>query len=207
MQKTLTEFMAQLGGTLSAEAWKLLTQYADLVWEKKEQLNLTSVADRAEIFKRHLADGLVAAALLQRRFGSAPVSAADMGSGAGYIGLTLAAVCPQVQVTLVESLQKRGMFLNWVILKLGLTNVSVKGVRLGQAEVGTFDFVTERAMGQLADILPLLAPCVKKGGLLAAFQSMRPSAADLPSVGLAVAEPVCYTLPGESKERYLTVFN
>ena len=88
---------------------------------------------------------------------------ADMGAGAGYIGLACAAVLPRAGVTLVESLAKRCSFLNWAVLKLALKNVRELNRRLGQQKAVPFAFITERAMWQIKDILPLLAHALASG--------------------------------------------
>lgn len=209
MQQTLTNFAQTLGFSLPKQAWEKLAAYADLVWQKKDTLNLTSVSDKNEIFTRHLADGMAVAAMAQKTAaGQASFTMADMGSGAGYIGLTTAILFPQMQVTLVESLQRRCTFLNWVLLKLTLPNVQVQNIRLGQQTVGPFDLVTERAMGQLTDILPLLAPTVKEGGFVAAYQSedTHPNKPFIEALALQQDTSYKYRLPQEEKDRYLAIF-
>lgn len=208
MQKKMLDFAAEHGLNLSDVSLQKLSLYADLVWQKKDFLNLTSVQGKEEIFTRHLCDGLAAAAYLLQTTQGKSFSIADMGSGAGYIGLSIAMALPQAQVTLVESLEKRCSFMNWAILKLGLTNAVVKCIRLGQKEVGPFDFVTERAMGQINDILPLIAPCVKEGGTFIPYQSNPEEATNelLSQLGLTKQKSVSYILPQEEKERFLAVF-
>ena len=209
MPSSMSDFAASLGLDITQTQTQQLQAYAELVWVKKDYLNLTSVAAKEEIFTRHICDGLAAAAFFKRAAGGKEsFSIADMGSGAGYIGLACAAALPLARITLVESLEKRCSFLNWAVLKLGLKNVTVVCMRLGQKQIGPFDFVTERAMGQLNDVLPLIAPAVKEGGLFAAYQS-RPCQAQPELVkhcALREKEPVAYTLPGEEKARYLAVF-
>lgn len=209
MRKTLIDFSASLGLPLSDSAAQTLAGYAELVWEKKDFLNLTSVRGKEEIFTRHLCDGLAAAALcaeqMQRKEN---FTAADLGAGAGYIGLTIATALPRVHVTLVECLEKRCSFLNWAVLKLGLKNVRIQCLRLGQKDGGSFDFVTERAMGKINDILPLAISCLQPGGMFAPYQS-DPAEADaalLKRLGLRTEPARPYILPGESKTRYLAVF-
>ena len=210
MQKKLLDFAAQESLVLTERSVTLLLQYADLVWQKKDMLNLTSVADQSEIIMRHICDGLVAAAFINRKMtGKTDFSVADMGSGAGYIGLTVAIVLPQIKVSLVESLERRCSFLNWTSMKLELKNVAVVNARLGQQAVGTFEVVTERAMGKINDILPLVAPAVKLGGSFIAYQSSKgeADAALSAKMGMQVQPEVVYRLPDEKKERYLAVFN
>lgn len=208
MQKKLYDFACQWGIDISADRLQLLTVYADLVWEKKDMLNLTSVSDKQEIFMRHLCDGIMGAYFLKKQAGNKEIAAADMGSGAGYIGLTAAIVLPQVKITLVESLQKRCHFLNWVAAKLALKNIEVVPIRLGQQAVGPFEVIMERAMGQLQDILPWIAPVMKEGGHFAAYQSSIPqvSVSLLETLRLVQQQSIGYVLPNENKERYLTVF-
>lgn len=211
MQQKLHDFAAKQGLSLPQGAAEKLALYADLIWQKKDFLNLTSVAGKEEIFTRHLCDGLAGAAFIARQArgqDKGQYSVSDMGSGAGYIGLTMAIALPQAEVHLVESLEKRCSFMNWAILKLGLKKVSVHCMRLGQKSLEPFDFVTERAMGQINDILPLLAPCVKQGGLLLPYQSQPNDAKPelLSELGLTTQTPAEYILPGEEKVRYLAVF-
>ena len=209
MQKRMHNFALLHGLDLSEKSLSQLDLYAGLVWEKKDFLNLTSVEKKEEIYTRHLCDGLAAAAFIAgQKSSNQNICIADMGAGAGYIGLTMAMALPQAQVTLVESLEKRCSFMNWVALKAGLKNIKVQCVRLGQKPVGPFDFVTERAMGKINDILPLIAPCVKEGGRFIAYQS-QPDEADqnlLSKLSLTQETAVNYTLPQEEKERYLAVF-
>ena len=79
---------------------------------------------------------------------------------------------------------------------------------MGQQKAGPFDFITERAMGQINDILPLLAPALAAGGVLAAYQSAPDEAQEdlLRRLELRRETPVSYRLPGEEKQRYLAVF-
>ncbi len=210
MQKRLLDFASKLGLVLTEKSVILLLQYADLVWQKKDMLNLTSVVDKNEIITRHICDGLAAAAFIAPKIaGKNDFSIADMGSGAGYIGLTIAIVLPDLQVSLIESLERRCAFLNWASMKLGLKNVTVVNIRLGQQKVGPFDIVTERAMGKINDILPLVSSTVKTGGSFIAYQSCKKEADNALLRQLAMQEQpeFVYRLPAEDKERYLAVFD
>ncbi len=176
--ETLSAFAHSLGICLSPAQLAQLNAYAQCVWQKKDLLNLTSVSSQAEIFDRHLADGLVACAQIQKLLANLPaqnpVSIADVGSGAGYIGLTIAVVFPQANITLVESLERRCAFLTWAVLQTGLKNVKIKKARLGQNTRDTYHLVTERAMGALPDILDICLAAVKPAGYFLAFQGAAP---------------------------------
>lgn len=204
MPKKLLNFAAAQGLPFSpAQAEKLLA-YARCVWAKKDTLNLTSVSDFDEVITRHVCDGLAAAAYIHQQ-GRACTELADAGAGCGYIGFALATAFPSAQITLLESLEKRCQFMNWAALKAGFANVHVQNVRLGQAKPGPFDVVTERAMGPLETVLPLCTATLKPGGIFLAFQSEIARPQPL-CAGVHAAQPHCYTLPGETKPRYLAVY-
>lgn len=208
MQKKLLDFAAELGLQLTPKSAELLIQYADLVWQKKDTLNLTSVSDKDEIITRHICDGLAGAGWIARLPKQEDLKIADVGTGAGYIGITIAITLPHVKMTLVESLQRRCMFLNWAILKLGLQNVQVENIRLGQHATGPFDVITERAMGQLDEVLPWVTPSLKETGVFVAYQSARGVVTEnlLARLSLREEQPVSYVLPHEERERYLRIF-
>lgn len=211
MQKQLVDFAARLGLTLSSKQAEMLVQYAQLVWQKKDFLNLTSASGVEEIVSRHICDGLAAAAKINAMAhikNMAPLHIADAGAGAGYIGLTLAISLPQAEVTLIESIEKRCSFMNWVILNLGVKNAKVKNVRLGQGTKFAFDFLTERAMGQLPDILGACLSAVKPGGVFVAFQGEHPQTdvCNPASYGAVLLGVERYTLPCDEKKRHLALF-
>ncbi len=202
MPKTLINFAATLGLPLTPVQAEKLMAYARGVWEKKELLNLTSAATFHEVLKRHICDGLVAAAHLQTYCKElAAPQLADVGAGCGYIGITVAVALPHAHVTLIESLEKRCKFMNWAALTVGIGNITVKNVRLGQGTNFAFDALTERAMGQLPAIFDVCMDSVKPGGYFMAFQGEHPQhATQAPLVQIP------YTLPCDKHPRYLVVF-
>lgn len=211
MRKTLKDFAAARGLSLTEEQLELLEKFVMLVWQKKDFLNLTSAADTNEVFTRHICDGLAGAAkinaLAQER-GLDAFEAADAGAGAGYIGIVTAAVLPHSRVTLVESIEKRCAFMNWALLNLGIKNARVKNARLGQGTDFAFDFMTERAMGKLEDILGVCTGALKSGGTFIAYQAGEEESRRAPAAkyGAAFAGTEAYTLPQDDKTRYLALF-
>lgn len=202
MQKILTNFAAQIGLPLTLAQAEQLTAFAQCVWEKKDFLNLTSAQSFEEILRRHLCDGLVAAAHLQTLCKEMPApKLADAGAGCGYIGMTVAVALPHAHVTLIESLEKRCKFMNWAALTASISNVSVKNARLGQGTQFSFDALTERAMGQLPDIFDSCMGAVKPGGYFIAFQGAAPQ-----TVKQAPLTQIPYALPCDNHPRYLVVF-
>ncbi|MGN0024612.1 MAG: 16S rRNA (guanine(527)-N(7))-methyltransferase RsmG [Candidatus Avelusimicrobium sp.] len=212
MQDELINFAQSLGLLLTSSQADTLLKYAGLVLQKKNFLNLTGAADLREIVERHLCDGLVCAAKINGMAGAKGLSAftvADMGAGGGFIGMTLAVALPQAQVTLVESIEKRCAFMNWAVLNTGIKNAAVKNARLGQNAAGKFDFVTERAMGRLPDILEICLSAVKAGGAFIAYQGETPQVdeTDPAKYGASPAAVETYNLPvQDEKKRHLVLF-
>lgn len=173
--KLRTDFLEKLSLNLSALQLELLQAYASLVWLKKGDLNLTSVESEQEIWDRHITDGLFAAALIKKLSdGKKTYSLADYGAGCGYIGLSAKiALGEACDLTLVETLGKRCMFMEWCIMKLGLKGARTLNIRAAASsgKAGPFDFTTERAMGKINDILPLCCADLKKGAFFIPFQT------------------------------------
>ena len=209
MWQTVSKFTQSVSLPLTPVQVQTLADYAQLVWQKKDMLNLTSVSGLEEILRRHICDGLQGAAWAQswaKHHARDTFDVIDAGSGAGYIGLTWAVALPQARVTLVESLEKRCAFLNWTVLKLNLKNISVKNIRLGEQKDLQTDVLTERAMGQLPDILPICLQAVKPGGVFVAYQGETVPPVDAAKYGAVQGTVQKYTLPSDEKARQLVCF-
>ncbi len=145
--------------------------YLDLLLRWNARTNLTAIRAPEEIITRHFGESLFAA---QQIFpaGNSPESnapaatLADVGSGAGFPGLPMKLWATQLQVTLIESHQKKATFLREVIRALKLTDVEVQATRAQQI-TQTFDTVTLRAVEHFDQILPIAAKLVRPGGRLA----------------------------------------
>ncbi|MDR0735111.1 MAG: 16S rRNA (guanine(527)-N(7))-methyltransferase RsmG [Elusimicrobiota bacterium] len=207
--KVKPDFVSPLN--LSAEQLAKLREYAALVWQKRETLNLTSVRDEKEIWDRHILDGLAVAALLAKEAKGAAVKAADYGAGAGYIGISMAVAAPNANIALVESLERRCRFLEWAVFKLGLKNVKVLNMRAGEcnrvADAEFFDFATQRAMGKLDDVLQACTRALRAGGVFAAYQAAASEYNPLMAQKCGVRQENIfeYALP-DGKARKLVIF-
>ncbi len=204
LQKLLSHATA-LDLPLTNEQQHQLLAYAQAVWEKHTLLNLTAAVSLEEIITRHICDGLSAACALRAHLpASAPLQLADVGAGCGYIGFTLAVVFKQAQVTLIESLERRCKFMRWAALQAAIKNCTIKNLRLTPQTALYFDAVTERAVGPLADILPLCLQIIKPGGLFLAFQGEEPQVPAGPHVMPLYTK--AYTLPCDNKTRHLVLY-
>ena len=210
MPNRLISFARENGLNLSLESAEKLLSYAKRVLAKKSQLNLTGAATLEEIVNRHLCDGLFGAAQIARLAAQnehKTFTVFDAGSGAGFIGLTIAASLPAAQVTLVESLEKRCAFLNWVVLSEPFTNVQVKNIRLGQGDSSPVDFVIERAMGQLPDIAEICLGAVRPGGVWLAYQGAEVQTEQFnpERYGGKWEEIISYQLPQDNQVKHLVL--
>ncbi len=187
------DFLLNLGLSLTDLQIKTLRNYAELVLSKNKEFNLTAAKTLQEIFDRHICDGLQAAAILKKENLNTSIGA-DFGTGAGFIGVTVAIICPESKIYLVDSLQKRTKFLQWIIYKLGLKNLEVLTCKIGQEKLPVkFDFILERAMGEIDDILPLCLNELKDKGSFFALLSKNTQSKIKPS------KEYPYSLPGDKE--------
>ena len=128
-----------------------IQQYTRILLAWNEKINLTSIRDPLEILNRHFCECMYAAS-------TAPVEhgrLADVGSGAGFPGLPLKIIRPELQVFLIESNVKKATFLAEVIRDLGLAGARVLVSRYEELaeEVAPLDFVCSRALGEFGPFL------------------------------------------------------
>jgi 16S rRNA (guanine527-N7)-methyltransferase len=132
----------------------------------------TKLTDPDTAVDAHVADALVALELDEVRCAR---RIADLGSGAGFPGLVLAAALPQAEVALVESSTKKCAFLTRAARTMGLTNVEAVPSRAESwsAGIGRCDLVTARAVAPLSVLVEYAAPLLVAGGALVAWKGRR----------------------------------
>jgi len=146
--------------------------YVDLLLRWNSRINLTAIREAEEIVTRHFGESLFAARHLfpsPRDTGGQPPSAVrilDVGSGAGFPGLPIKIWAPDVQVTLIESNNKKATFLREVIRTLTLKTINVFPGRVENL-ADPAEVVTLRAVEQFANVLPAAARLVADRGRLA----------------------------------------
>jgi 16S rRNA (guanine527-N7)-methyltransferase len=141
-----------------------ISTYIDLLLKWNARINLTAIREPSEIVQRHFGESLFAAkSLLDQKL---PHSAIDLGSGAGFPGVPFALLAPDVQVTLIESQQKKATFLKELVRALGLSNVKVFGDR-AEGYSGTSDLVMLRAVEKFEQALRMAVRLTNDGGRVA----------------------------------------
>lgn len=153
--------------SISDLQYEQLSRYAQLLQEWNERINLTAITEVRDIFIKHFYDSLLIAPYCESAH-----SLCDVGTGAGFPGLVLKIVYPQLNITLVEPTLKRVNFLRLVISELDLSSITVINKRMEEcAELkGMFDVVTARAVAALPILSELCLPFVRVGGLFIAMK-------------------------------------
>ena len=147
--------------------------YETLLIDWNQRMNLTRIIEPQAIRIRHFFDSLTVAALSHWQPTSR--SLVDVGTGAGFPGVALAIVFPELAVTLVESVQKKTTFLQALVNELGLDNVNVVTQRAEDAGRiphlrESFDYAVARSVARLPVLLEYLLPFVKVGGRAIAWK-------------------------------------
>jgi 16S rRNA (guanine527-N7)-methyltransferase len=140
--------------------------------EWNEKINLTAITERDQVYMKHFYDSLSLAFFVDlQKVGSL----ADIGSGAGFPSLPLKIIFPHLKVTIVDSLNKRILFLNQLVEKLALEHVEcLHGRAEDISRIPSFrdqyDLVTARAVAKLSVLNEFCLPFVKKGGTFVAMK-------------------------------------
>lgn len=163
---------AQLGINISDDQVEKFSIYGDLLLEWNKFMNLTAVCEEREVIIKHFVDSITIVPYIDRLESK---NVADIGTGAGFPGIPLKIMRPEVEVVLLDSLGKRVNFLNTVINELGLKGITAIHAR---AEDGgrdkklreKFDCVTARAVAPMNILLEYCMPFVKKDGVFIAMK-------------------------------------
>lgn len=123
-----------------------------------EELGLIGPLEPPRLWSRHVINSVLVAPLLR------PGRVGDVGSGAGLPGLVLAIARPDVDLVLIEPMERRLDWLSAEAERLGLENVTVLRARAEEAPQETLDQVTARAVTALSKLIPITAPLLRPGG-------------------------------------------
>ncbi len=168
MQKALCEGLPQLGLELTAQTQDALCAFGEAVIEQNKVMNLTAITDPAQVAKLHLLDSLSLLTLQDLR-GKKLI---DVGCGAGFPGVPVKIACPEVELTLLDSLGKRMHWLETILPALGVEArcVTARAEEAVAACREQYDVATSRAVARLNILLELTAPYVKVGGYVLAMK-------------------------------------
>ncbi len=157
--------------SLNAEELTLrrFRRYYELLSEWNKVMNLTAISGEEDTARLHFLD----CAALTRLTELQGKRVIDVGSGAGFPGLVLKILCPEMELVLLDSLDKRVKFLRTVCAELGFSDVQCLHARAEEAPAElrqSFDVACSRAVARLPLLAELCLPFVKKGGLFIAMK-------------------------------------
>ena len=135
----------KLGINLNEEQLKKLEKFYLLLVEWNKRINLTRIIDKEEVYLKHFYDSLTLTKVVDFR---KEQTLCDVGSGAGFPVLVLKIIFPHLKITLIDSLNKRVIYLNEIIKELELENIVAIHTR-GEDYKETFDVVTARAVANI----------------------------------------------------------
>jgi len=213
MDKLIQEFHDLSGISLNAQQLGALCIYRDELASWNTKQNLTAIHEPEMVRVKHFLDSL--SGYLAMR-GTSIKKVVDVGTGAGFPGLPLKILCPTIELTLVESKEKKADFCHHIVKTLKLEGVEVVQARaevVGQLEDHreSYDWAMARAVAVLPVLLEYLLPLVKVGGCVLAMKGetapteIQSSERAIRMLGGHLRQLLPVTLPGVVEERYLVV--
>ena len=201
--KAIEQGAAVMGLRLSAEQLKLLGRHVDLLLKWNKSINLTAITDPAEIAEKHVLDSLALAPVLPQG------SLLDAGSGGGFPGIPVAIARPDLEVVLVDSVQKKVAFLKNALAELRLPRVKAVAVRLegnpSREDLPRVHAAVARATAAPDEWLALAEHYVLPGGVAICMLGPADEAPD--RIGeLTLQQELGYQLPVSGAQRRLAIY-
>lgn len=165
-----------LGIELTELQCRQFEQFYELLVERNKVMNLTAITEFDAVLQKHFVDSCVTCHDLSRLFDKKNISMIDVGTGAGFPGIPLKIIFPEMEVCLLDSLNKRILFLDDVIQTLGLSGITTIHMR---AEDGghnpklreQFDLCVARAVANLSVLSEYCLPFIRTGGYFIPYKA------------------------------------
>lgn len=208
---SFTKGLSDLGITLSEKQIRQFLLYYEKLIEKNKVMNLTAITEYEEVIHKHFLDSLT---LVLASVFRGKGSLIDVGTGAGFPGIPLKIAFPELEVLLLDSLNKRVGFLNEVIAELGLDGIQAVHGRAEEAGRDpqyreTFDFCVSRAVANLSVLAEYGMPFVKPGGYFIPYKSgkaeeeIKEARNAVNLLAGTVEDTISFVLPNTDMERTL----
>ena len=204
------EELSKIGIEVDEKKLSALERYFELLVEWNLKMNLTGITKKEDVYLKHFYDSLT---LMKAINLNKVETLCDIGTGAGFPGLVIKIVFPEIKVTLVDSLNKRINFLNEVIKELNLENIETISARIEEYGVKNreiYDVVVARAVASLPILLEYATPLVKVDGYFIAMKSSKDELNDLKDIykklNMELDNTVTFLLPFENSNRALMKF-
>lgn len=165
-EEEFIEAIKELGIIATQKELKKLNNFYELLIEWNKKINLTRITDKKEVYLKHFYDSLT---IVKEVDLNNVETLCDVGTGAGFPGIVLKIFYPNLKITLIDSLLKRVNYLNEMIKKLELPNITAIHTRAEDYK-GTFDIVTARAVANIEKLTNYTMHLVAKKGIFIAMK-------------------------------------
>lgn len=205
--------LQQLHIALSEKQMEQFLQYYEMLIEKNKVMNLTAITEFDEVVEKHFLDSV---SLTQQLDLHQPLKVLDLGTGAGFPGIPLKIVFPELEITLMDSLNKRVLFLQDVISSLQLENIEAVHGRAEEAARNkkyreSFDLCVSRAVANISTLSEYCLPFVKIGGSFISYKSstiedeLKDGKKGIAILGGKVKDVYKFTLPDSKLQRSFVI--
>lgn len=205
--------LQQLHIELSEKQMEQFLQYYEMLVEKNKVMNLTAITEFDEVVEKHFLDSV---SLTKQMDLHQPLKVLDLGTGAGFPGIPLKIVFPELEITLMDSLNKRVLFLQDVISSLQLQNIEAVHGRAEEAARNKkyregFDLCVSRAVANISTLSEYCLPFVKIGGSFISYKSstiedeLEDGKKGIVILGGKVKDVYKFTLPDSELQRSFVV--
>lgn len=205
-RRLLADGARQLGLALDDGQLDALLRYLALLLKWNRVYNLTAIRDADDGLTHHLLDSLAAVPALAAAARAGNKKVLDVGSGGGLPGIVLAIACPDLAVTLVDTVQKKTAFQLQAKAELGLANLEPIAARVEKLAppAGGYGLITSRAFAELRDFVDWSAHLLAPDGCFIAMKGVMPDGevAAMPP-GWRVADVRPLQVPGLAAQRHL----
>ena len=213
-EQQFIEALKEKGIVLTDTQIAQFRKYFELLVEWNEKMNLTAITDLEGVYLKHFYDSISASFYFDF---TNVTTVCDVGAGAGFPSIPIKICFPHLHVTIVDSLNKRITFLNYLSEQLNLENVHFVHARAEEFGQNVkyreqFDVVTARAVARLSVLSELCIPLAKKGGYFVALKAaagpdeLKDAKKAIATLGVELKEEFSFVLPVEESERTLYVF-
>ena len=152
---------------INNEQLNKLEKFYHLMIEWNKKINLTRITEEKEVYLKHFYDSLTLNKVVDLK---KIKTLCDVGTGAGFPGIVLKIIFPDIKITLIDSLQKRVNYLNTIIKELELNNIEAIHTR-GEDFKGKYDVVTSRAVANVEKLMDYTMHLVSKKGIFVAMKA------------------------------------
>ena len=165
------EALKKLNISVTIDKMNKLAIYYNFLLQENEKFNLTSITEQNDVIFKHFLDSVLPIDMLEKN-----KTLIDIGSGAGFPGIPIKIMRPDLEIVLVDSLQKRVNFLNNVIKLLNLQKITAIHARIEDFAIKNrekFDYALSRAVAQIPTLSEYMLPLVKIGGKAIMYKSQK----------------------------------